>query len=382
MAIQFLYNNFLDTSATLITSTSQETNFPDDNIILTDRNKPWRTPTAAGYFNISAGTRNIDFRDAAGALAVAQMSISAYSIGSLRAEIQGQMDTTASLDTFLVTFTSSFTWEIQRSGGGSLTLLWFDGVNGNSIGRTLGYSTSSNQSTTTGTLTAQDRAIHTYEFIHFDLGSARTISALGIIDRLIDGIQVQTSVNSGTVRWQGSDTNIFTSLTFDGTLAIQSGQYILRPTGGTGTIPSARYWRAFISDPRNSNGYVQLGYISIGQPFEPTSSDVSPDFAITVNDESPEERSIGGQRYYDARDKYKSFNISLPLISNPDHDTLFDIFSITGISHPFFLLIDPTLSISLNLGELSVYGRFGGNLEFSYRISDLYDLSFNLIEAL
>lgn len=383
MAIQFLYNNLADTSTTLVTSTSQENNYPDDNIVNTDRNKPWRTPTNGGYFIISAGSRFLDFRTAANTTVAAQMSIGAYSLGSLKAEIQAQMNTIAVSDTYLVTFTSGFQWEIQRSGGGSLTIEWQSGANAaNNIGSLLGYVVSSNDSTTTGTLTADNRAIHSYEFIHFDLGLAKTVSCVAIIDNLNDGIQIETALNSGTVRWQGSDTNAFTSLTVDTTLTIQSGQYVAKPTGGSGTIPSARFWRALISNPQNSKGYVQLGYVSFGIPFEPTSTDISPDWAISKIDPSPSQKAIGGQLYHDKRDKYRSTSIKLPLMSNSDHDSMFDIFSLTGISYPFFLLIDPTLSVSANLGELTIYGRFKDNFEFDYQISDFYNLTFEFEEAL
>lgn len=386
MAIQFLYNNFSDTSTSLLTSTSQEANFPDDNIINTDRNKPWRTPTSGGYFNISAGTRFIDFISANGSVNAANISIGAYSLGSLRDEIIDRMNTVSSVTKYNVTFGSDFRWIIQRDSAGaagSLAILWNSGANAaNSIGRTLGYSTSANDSTTTGTLTADDRAIHTYEFVQFDLGSARTVSAIAIIDTVRDGILIQTNVNSGTVRWQGSDTEVFTSLTIDLTLTIQNKQYVAKPTGGTGTIPSARYWRILISDPRNSDGYVQLGYASFGVPFEPTSTDVSPDWEISYIDPSPSQRAIGGQLFFDKRDQYKSTKINLPLMSNPDHDQMLEIFSITGLHQPFFLLIDPTLSVSANLGELTLFGRFKDNLILEYKISDLYDLRFDFEESL
>lgn len=391
MGLQILYSNFADTSATLITSTSQETVYPDDNVINVDRNKPWRTPTATvnasngGYFVISAGSRWIDFRSANGSLNAASMSIGAYSLGSLRSEILSQMNTVSAVATYTASFGTDFRWMISPSQGaaGSLTILWNNGANAaNNIASLMGFSTSDNDSTTTGTLTADNRAIHSYEFVQFDLGAARTVSALGIVDRLADGIQIQTSANSGTVRWQMSDTQAFTSLTVDLTLTIQSGQYIAKPTGGSGTIPAARYVRALISDPRNSNGYVQLGYISFGVPFEPTSTDVSIDWVLTMQDPSPIQKALGGQSYFDKRDKFRKTQISLPLMSNADHDTFQSVFSITGISEPLFLLIDPTLSVSANLGELSIYGRFNDNFEFQYQVSDLYDLSFEFEEAL
>ena len=385
MAIQFLYSNFADTTTTLITSTSQETVYPDDNIIVTDRNKPWRTPTSGGYFVISAGSRWIDFRSANGSLNAASMSIGVYSLGSLRSEILAQMNTVSAVATYTCSFGSDFRWYISPSSGaaGSLTILWNNGANAaNNIASLMGYSTSDNDSTTTGTLTADNRAIHSYEFIQFDLGSARTASAIGIVDRLSDGIQVQTNVNSGTVRWQASDTEAFTSLTVDLTLTIQSGQYIAKPTGGTGTIPAARYWRALISDPRNSNGYVQLGYAAFGVPFEPTSTDVSVDWELTMSDPSPIQKALGGQSYFDRNDKFRRTSVLLPLMSNADHDQLQSVFSITGISEPFFLFLDPTLSVSANLGELSIYGRFREELSFQYQISDLYSLNFEFEEAL
>jgi len=47
MSIQFLYNNLADAFSAKITSTTQETNFPDDHVINTDRNNPWRTQTGS-----------------------------------------------------------------------------------------------------------------------------------------------------------------------------------------------------------------------------------------------------------------------------------------------------------------------------------------------
>ena len=380
MAIQFLFNNLADTSTTLITSTSAETNFPDVNIINTDRNNPWKTPTAGGFFNITAGNSFIDIKASDGSLTSIQMSISTYSLGSLKTEIQNKLNA-ASADTFNVTFSSNFIWEIQ--GSASLTILWQSGANAaNNIGSILGYDISANDSTTTGTLTGDNRAIHTNEFVQFDLGSAQTVSTVAIIDRLSDGIQIQTTANSGTVRWQGSDTEAFTSLTVDITLATQSGQYVTRPTLGSGTAPSARHWRALISDPKNSNGFVQLGYISFGVPFEPTSTGVDPSWVLTNIDPSPVQKALGGQKYFDKRDHMRSTRISLPLMSNADHDQLQTIFSITGIANPFFLLIDPTLSVSNNTSELTIFGRFEDDLEFRYAISDLYNLEFDFEEAL
>lgn len=379
MAIQFLYSNLGDTTSALVTSTSQETNFPDDNVILKDRNNPWRTPTSGGYFNISAGTQNLHFRESDNTSRTAVMSISVYSVGSLRTEIETQMEAVAT-DNYNVTFTSNFTWQIQRDPAGSLTLV-FVGNTATSIGREIGYSTTANPSTTTGTLTAQDRAIHSYEFIQFDLGAASTVSAVAIIDK-VSGIQIQQSANSGTTRWQGSDTEAFSSLTIDQTLSINNGIYASRLTGGAGTIPSARYWRALVTNPRNTDGYVQLGYISFGNPFEPTSTDVSPDFEFSIIDRSPESQALGGQKYYDKRDKLKQITIELPLMSNADRDQLQTIFSITGITDPFFIFVDPALGISSNLSEYTLFGRFTEELTFQYRISDLYDMGFTFQEAI
>jgi hypothetical protein len=155
--------------------------------------------------------------------------------------------------------------------------------------------------------------------ITIDLGSAKTIGILGIAAHNISAV--------GKVRLAGNSSSSFGSPIYDSGLidAYPSGaipQELLEWEDDNfwlGTIsaqaiagyrspyilvipskPVLRYWQITFSDATNSDGYLQMGRVFIGDAW---TAEYNYNFGanLAFNDPSVIEESLGGQEYYDAR---------------------------------------------------------------------------------
>lgn len=110
---------------------------------------------------------------------------------------------------------------------------------------------------------------------------------------------------------------------------------------------SARYWRIEVSDPLNSDDYVQVGRLVMAPRFSPTYNfAVGAEFGL--NDNTQVSRSLSGVRYYDERPKGRS--LAMQFQNLPDREAysvMRDMVEQLGQAGQLYVVTDPTDTTSL-----------------------------------
>ena len=105
-------------------------------------------------------------------------------------------------------------------------------------------------------------------------------------------------------------------------------------------IPDQPYqwWRLYVENPGNPDGYLQGGYAYLGGSFRPYWSFRSR--PRTPRDPSIVSRSFGGQTSAAVRQSYKELSFEFDGVRDADRIELENIFDEIGIHTPYFILPD------------------------------------------
>jgi len=197
--------------------------------------------------------------------------------------------------------------------------------------------------------------------INIDLGSAKRVGAFALITHNISAI--------GKVRLRGDDDAGFASPLYD------SGWINCYPSGvipealleweednfWLGTVssnaiagyqspyihilaakPVLRYWRVEIDDTLNSDTYIQIGRIFIGDTWT-TEFNYSYGSGLGNEDTTEIESSLGGEEYFDIRKKYRVHKITLQYLNDDEGYARFtDMQRLAGVSGEILLVPDST----------------------------------------
>jgi hypothetical protein len=256
--VRIIYDN-LWRRGTVLAESSQHPQFPSEDTQIDTPLQPWRsrygTGSGFGLFVIGATNKYIDF-DEGGAELTATLATGNYNGTTLATEIKTKMD--AAGGTYTITYsetTGKFT--IYRAGG-NFTLRWQSGTNtANTVGTTLGFVVSSND-TGADTYTSDYRRIHyPAEYIDLDQGSANQFNFVALINHNISA--------SATITVYGADDSAFTSNVVSDVVTHNAANiYFFLSAART-----KRYIRVHIADPTNTNSYLQIGTVFIGSYWEP-----------------------------------------------------------------------------------------------------------------
>ena len=173
--------------------------------------------------------------------------------------------------------------------------------------------------------------------IVFDAGSAVTVDSIAIANHNI-------SSGVSTLKVQGNATNSWATPSIDETLTYSSGVITKTFTGG-----SYRYWRVYIIDAGNSDGYISIGRIFLADSF--TAPDISPTFGHTRKSSSVKTQSIGGQSYQDTRYFASLVSVKWPAVTATEKSNLITQFETIDIGSPFFVTFDES---NISIGTLYV----------------------------
>ena len=300
----FLYNNLWADTTKAISYSTQHPNFPATNSRHRDFTKPWKSRHGVGsgwgQFTIEVNVNDaIDFDEGGGELQ-ATITPGIYNADSLCTEIKTQLDAAGAL-TYTVTY-SDLANKFTITASGNFTLRWDTGTRkARSVADTLGYIDSADDNGTTNSFEADYIRIHTEEYLGEDLGTATNI--YGVI------IQKHNIQTAGLAQIWGSNNSDFSTgikLSF----TIQDDILVL-----SWPIPyQYQYWRFYIEDPSNPDGYVEMGMCFLGSEFRPTRY-FSPERAGRPVDPSLVKRSEGGQvstiqrtRYFEREYEFQSTN--------------------------------------------------------------------------
>jgi len=253
------YDNFIRDSAVLVTASSWETAFPHWNTQDQLRVLPWRSRLG---WNVVAGVNDkIDFLDGAvvraGTIAAANYASGALYLIAVIAAINAVTVTNTWTGSYS---TSTFKPTLGHDAVGVGNLLFGTGVNlAISAHLDLGYT--STDKTGGASYVAENVSYHSREWVKFDLGSAMGADLCTVYDLL-------AFATGGEVRVQANATDVWTAPTFNQLLS--AGSYFSADVFST--TQSFRYWRIFIDDVQNTNGYSEISYIHIGDELEISSN--------------------------------------------------------------------------------------------------------------
>jgi len=164
--------------------------------------------------------------------------------------------------------------------------------------------------------------------IVFDCGAAVAAETIAIANH---------NISSGvtTLKIQGNATDSWGAPSVDETITWASGIITHDFTQAT-----YRYWRVQIIDAGNSDGYIELGRVYIGN--NETVPDIAPNFSATRPSATVKSKSGGGQTYGDIRHKKWNISVQWPKITHAQKATLVTFFDAIDISNPFFIVFDET----------------------------------------
>lgn len=149
--------------------------------------------------------------------------------------------------------------------------------------------------------------------------------------------------SAAVIKIQGNDTNVWTSPSYTKTLTwteytifedFTSGQY--------------NYWRLFIDDAANPDGYISIGRLFLGEKLELPG--MKPDQGVDDMTTDKVSFSESGQTYGDAVVKFRKYTVNFPYISEAERVKIRAAFTDRRIFKPF-----PVKMFDLELAMYSVF---------------------------
>ena len=142
------------------------------------------------------------------------------------------------------------------------------------------------------------------------------------------------NVSSGaTIKVQANATDAWTSPSIDTTMTYNA-DYIYHAFS---TTESYKYWRFYVDDGSNTDGYIQDALIFLGESLDMPG--FNPDAIIIKNSNSVASKSIGGQLYADVRLKYKAASLTFPGVTEAERTLINAFWDTVDTAIPFVLMI-------------------------------------------
>lgn len=131
------------------------------------------------------------------------------------------------------------------------------------------------------------------------------------------------------------------------------------------TEVTARYWRIELSDPLNSDDYIQIGRVVMAPQFTPTYNfAVGAEFGL--NDNTQLSRSLSGVRYYDERPKGRF--LAMQFQNLPDREAyavVRDMIEQLGQAGQLYVVTDPDDTTSLQRRSFLANIRQLGSVQYA-----------------
>ena len=161
--------------------------------------------------------------------------------------------------------------------------------------------------------------------IVFDLTDDYAISYVVIMGHNISA--------SATVKIQGNDSNVWTAPDVDETLTVTSDIIIYNFS----PAETYRYWRLYIDDDSNTDGYIQISKVYLGSHLQLPGMSKSQKLPTVSNSTSSD--STSGQTYMDIGLNYKTGSITFPFVTDAQYATLETAFRFLNKFKPFIMLV-------------------------------------------
>lgn len=363
-------NNLVFSSATTLTASSSDANFPVSNIPKYFRSKVWRS-NATGTFVIASTNAKLDFTRN-GVTYAATITSGTYTATTLAAEIVTQMNAAAG-GTYATVSKSLSTglWTIALTGT-TFTLLFATGANlANSIASTLGFAATDRTGalTYTGSLVA----IHTEESIVFDMATTEGVDSVALVFDPTDGPQF---TSSAVLTIQANATNVWTSPAVSQTLTLDT-TYDVATHFFTST-QSYRFWRLKIVDPKNPDLYVEVSKVFLSLATQ-LSQNPEKGFGGSATDRSKVSLTDYGHQYTDIYPRLRSESFNYVNCTGADLATFDAIHARLGNVVPLCVALDPT-AVTWDKDRFFIFGYLNPGLSYKQSFYDYFDFSFTIEE--
>lgn len=199
--------------------------------------------------------------------------------------------------------------------------------------------------------------------IVFDLGAAYDVSYIVIFGHNI--------TSSATVKIQANSSDSWTTPPVDETITVADVMIYHFSTDET-----YRYWRLYIDDDSNTDGYIQIAKVFIGDYLQLPYMSKSKDVTTTSNSTSSDSES--GQSYMNIGLDYKAETITFPFVSDAQYTNTDAAFRLLHKFKPFIMLVwenDLTFQAPLYVKhtadlawkQIDTYAGRNWSLSFSFR---------------
>lgn len=348
----FLWKNLWNTGT--LTYSSQHSNFPASNTRHRHHTRVWRPNYDAasgwGTFVIAAGVNDkIDFDEGGGEL-TGTLTPGTYDADTLATEIKTQMDVAGAL-TYTVEYLDASN-KFKISATGAFTIRWATGTNtATSVGTTIGFDITAND-TGTDNYTADYIRIHSEEWLKVDMGQTQAIKAFCF--------KKHNFQSNAQVRIQGHASDAWGSPSVNQLLSLSADITIYFWV----TAQNYRWWRYYMQDASNPDGYVETGRCFAGGHFSPTVN-CERGYLTDFVDPSDVNFSDGGQITSSKKTKYEKTSYLFNYATAADLASFFEMFDELGRSGNLFFTLDRD-----SASTTTRYVRFAKNLRKRHIIRD------------
>lgn len=319
-------------------ASSERAGFPKENAYNGERRaKVWRSD---GAWRIVSGDNTIVFRetgagpDLTATVADDEYSSSTAFFAAVKAALEAAGDSTYTVQADATTGRVKITSN-GAGGGGILTLRWTDAGSAD-MAAILGFDTAADD---TGALTyeADELRIHTGEALTWDLG----LPGNPRVFLLVGPRNAPLKLTPGaTIKVQGSSTNAWDTPEYTNTLTYDSRLLQLWDDVGFHSGP-LRYWRVSFQDVANPYGYIEVGFVALGDYVTTDRGCAGFPMRVQKRDATVTVFSEGGQSYSDRGEQADTFNLDWNGLTIADKELLEGVYDEHGTHTALFFAFDP-----------------------------------------
>lgn len=188
----------------------------------------------------------------------------------------------------------------------------------------------------------------------------------------------KTLSENAVVKLQASQTNLWSSPAVDLTLSYDSNYESY--THFFSTSQEYRYWRVKITDTYNTDGYIEIPKIVIGESVQITQVPSS-GFKHGIVDLSKMESTAYGQMYSDLYPQARTFEFRFQAFSEADLDLLWKLFRRVGKTTPLGVALDSQATL-FDKDRFSAYCYIANDFSADHRFYSYFDTAISFREAL
>ena len=371
---KILSENRLWDTETIIAASSEQPNFPAENLLDQQRQKTWRS--AVGWTIVAGFNDKIDFERPPGSLMAATIAPGTYTSGA---------DMAAAVVAALEAADSSPVWECDygvaaankfriKTGGAApnFVLRWGSGPNfATNCREDLGFGSGDLSGNNTYTATGTAYQSRHFVKIHRSDGATIGVGAITLIEHSFIGL--------GTVKLQGSATDSWgspTSFTLTGITSYD-------PIGNTISSTLKEWWRLLIDQVQGAAGYSEIGIWWLESTLDAPTVHPSIALANEPGDFSAVEVGIDGTHFVDQHRRQDRWGLVWETLESADVSIFDTIMDARGVGENWILWWDGDSPNGRGNGTTGVtYGFYPQLPRKQYVPANYWTVSFPFYEAL